>query len=146
VVEDEIGAIAERLAAVIRHARQDARRSQAQLAATLGVEQTRLSRWELAKSVPNVIEVAALEAALGLPRGDLLTRAGLVATDRRDTEQAISADPHLSDQSRSLLLRFYRTAAEMDRRERLVKGIRRSQRARRSTGRSDDGAPSSPSP
>jgi transcriptional regulator with XRE-family HTH domain len=101
---------ATRLGAVIRQARVDARMTQTQLAERIGQDQTQVSRWELAKAVPTVLDVSRLEVGLLLRPGDLLIRAGLVEMPPLDTERAIQADPILDDESRSIMLRFYRAA------------------------------------
>jgi transcriptional regulator with XRE-family HTH domain len=121
-----------RLGAVIRQARLDANMSQTALAEATGVEQTKLSRWELAKSTPSVVDVANLEFALLLRPGDILIRAGFVEMPPLDTERAIQADPILRDEERSILLRFYKTAVLMAAVEATTRG-RTSRRRRRKT-------------
>lgn len=98
-----------RLGAVIRQARLDSDYpTQVQLAATIGVEQTKLSRWERGQLWPNLDELARLEDVLRLPRGDLLIRCGAVGLPTLPTEQAILADRTLSDTHRSAVLSLYR--------------------------------------
>lgn len=106
-------ALLARLGPTIRQARQDARLTQVQLAGALGVEQTRLSRWELSKSTPGLLDVVRIEDALELRRGDLLIRAGLVELPVLDAERAIEADPVIADESRSVLLHYYRASVEV---------------------------------
>ena len=84
-----------------------------QLSAAVSVEQTRLSRWELGKSMVGVLELIDLELALGLRRGDLFIAAGLIDLPPMDAERALQADPDLDEDSRAVLLRFYRAALQM---------------------------------
>jgi transcriptional regulator with XRE-family HTH domain len=56
--------------------------SQSELARRLQVSQTRLSRWELAKSAPTWDEVGALSAALDLPRTAIAAAIDLTAQKR----------------------------------------------------------------
>jgi len=101
------------LGAAIRRARLNAGLTQMQLSAAVSVEQTRLSRWELGKSTPGVLELIELELALGLRRGDLFISAGLIDLPPMDAERALQTDPNLDEDSRAVLLRFYRAALQM---------------------------------
>jgi len=101
------------LGAAIRRARLNAGFTQMQLSAAVSVEQTRLSRWELGKSTPGVLDLVELELALGLRRGDLFIAAGLIDLPPMDAERALQTDPNLDEDSRAVLLRFYRAALQM---------------------------------
>jgi transcriptional regulator with XRE-family HTH domain len=101
--------IARRLGEVMRQARTDSHLpTQVQLAAALGMEQTKLSRWELGKLLPNLVDIARVEDALRLPRGDLLLRCGAVELPDLDAERALEADRRLSDAGRSAMLSLFR--------------------------------------
>ena len=113
--KDEAEKLAVALGAAIRRARRNHDLTQIQLSALIGVEQTRLSRWELGKVAPDLFERVDLERALGLRTGDLLIDAGLLDLPAQDTERAIRADPDLDDNSRAVMLDFYRSALEMTR-------------------------------
>ena len=103
------------LGAAIRRERRNHDLTQMQLSALIGVEQTRLSRWELGKVAPDLFECVDLERALGLRNGDLLIDAGLLDLAAQDTQRAIRADPDLDENCRAVMLDFYRSAVEMTR-------------------------------
>lgn len=101
--------------------------TQTKLAEAVGVEQTRISYWELGKNRVPLESLVGLETVLGLRRGELLIRAGIVELDPAyDVESAIAADPHLAEPTKALILAFYR--GEVSR-----AGTSRSRRGRRAT-------------
>jgi ribosome-binding protein aMBF1 (putative translation factor) len=103
--------LAKQLGAAIRQARMTSTLpTQVDLAAALGIEQTRLSRWELGKVMPSHVEVRQLEIAMGLRRGELLIQGGLVDLGDRDAELALQSDHRLQPESRQALLSLFRAA------------------------------------
>lgn len=97
------------------HATQD------EIAERTGIGQSTLSAYEQGKSVPNVLQLYAIEAACNRVAGWIVVRAGLVA-EVKTIPEAIAVAPELSDGARKALLSLYegvlegvtRTAAAID--------------------------------
>lgn len=66
-----------RLRAVLRQARHEAGLNQEQLAARLGVRQEWISRYEVGERRLDVIELADVTRAIGIPLLEVLDRAGI---------------------------------------------------------------------
>lgn len=80
-------------------------RTQKRLAALLQVDQTTISKWYVGTTEPDLSRVAQIEDACGVPRGTILTRAGLVTL-----EGAVEGDPRLSPAERRGLVAAYQAA------------------------------------
>jgi len=105
--------IAVLLGAAIREVRQDRHESQMQISERLGINQTVLSRWELGRNLPSLVEIELIDDALRLPPGGILIRAGLVELPDRNsapTAAALAADPIISIEDKRALLHFYEQA------------------------------------
>lgn len=66
-----------KLRAVLRQARQEAGLNQEQLAARLGVRQEWVSRYEVGERRLDIVELADVTRAIGIPLLDVLARAGI---------------------------------------------------------------------
>lgn len=111
---DELALIA------IKHGMREAREargfSQTAVGEACGVTQSQVSKWESASvdQWPSFVQLAAFEDRLGVPRGYVLARAGLV--DCEPVEAAIAAADGLDEVARKELLSSYRTVLRMARR------------------------------
>ena len=108
----------EALGALIRARRGASGLSLRDLAERTKVSNAYLSQIERGLHEPSLSVLAAIAAALDVPLGDLLARAGLLppadgggaqATLVPDTEAAIIGDPALSEPQRIALLSIYRS-------------------------------------
>jgi len=106
------------LGALIRAQRVAMGLSQRDLAERAKVSNAYLSQIERGLHEPSLSVLAAIAAALDVPLGDVLARAGLLApadadgaqaTLVPDTEAAIVGDPALSEPQRIALLSIYRS-------------------------------------
>jgi len=106
------------LGALIRAQRVATGLSQRDLAERAKVSNAYLSQIERGLHEPSLSVLAAIAAALDVPLGDVLARAGLLApadadgaqaTLVPDTEAAIVGDPALSEPQRIALLSIYRS-------------------------------------
>ena len=106
------------LGALIRAQRVATGLSQRDLAERAKVSNAYLSQIERGLHEPSLSVLAAIAAALDVPLGDVLARAGLLApadadgaqaTLVPDTEAAIVGDPALSEPQRVALLSIYRS-------------------------------------
>lgn len=103
------------ICAAIRRERDGANLTQAGLGERLGVQQGQVGKWETERE-PSLDTIRAIEDVLGLRRGQLLRDAGYVI-ELRTTADAISSDPLLDRQGRTIVLRVYEAAiveAEVD--------------------------------
>jgi transcriptional regulator with XRE-family HTH domain len=84
--------------------------SQSQVGAKVGRVQTTVSDWVLGRAEPPASVVFALEDTLGLAPGTLSRHLGYLplATFRPTFEDAVRADPDLSERERAFLLAGYR--------------------------------------
>lgn len=103
------------ICAAIRDARIETGLSQAELGRRLGLSQASLTRLETTQ-IPTVDRLFAIEAALDLPPGTLLYRAGYLPriADARD---AISNDPDIPGAIRRALVAAYDELVAERRRE-----------------------------
>jgi transcriptional regulator with XRE-family HTH domain len=100
------------LGAFIRSQRELAQMSLRQMAAVAEVSNPYLSQIERGLHEPSVRVLRSIAQALNLSAETLLEQAGLLSpTDApaTGTEEAIRADPHLSDQQKQALLSVYRS-------------------------------------
>jgi transcriptional regulator with XRE-family HTH domain len=105
------------LGGFIRMQRELADLSLRQLADLANVSNAYLSQIERGLHEPSISVLGAIAAALDVPLGDLLARAGLLTPGDEDatgslvgdTEAAILADPELSEPQRLALLSIYRS-------------------------------------
>ena len=106
------------LGALIRAQRVATGLSQRDLAERAKVSNAYLSQIERGLHEPSLSVLAAIAAALDVPLGDVLARAGLLAPPNADgaqatlvpdTEAAIVGDPALSEPQRVALLSIYRS-------------------------------------
>jgi transcriptional regulator with XRE-family HTH domain len=96
------------LGAVVREQRLAAGLSLRDVAQRAGVSNAYLSQIERGLHEPSLSVLRAVAAALGVPLGSLLARAG-VLDEEVDTEGAILSDPALSEPQRLALLSVYRS-------------------------------------
>jgi len=111
----------EALGAYIREHRQRANLSLRQLAEKASLSNPYLSQVERGLHQPSIRALRAISDALNLSAETLLAQAGLLdaiageapeaarAGEVPDTEQAISADPRLTDDQKSALITVYRS-------------------------------------
>lgn len=101
------------LGGAIRRQRQLAQMSLRQLADIAHVSNPYLSQIERGLHEPSVRVLRSISRALGISAEELLEEAGMLDTDQpsaaSDTESAITADPHLSDEQKNALLGVYRS-------------------------------------
>lgn len=107
------------LGGAIRRQRQLAQMSLRQLADIAHVSNPYLSQIERGLHEPSVRVLRSISRALGISAEELLEQAGMLDTDASDqpgeqsvvtdTESAITADPHLSDEQKNALLGVYRS-------------------------------------
>jgi transcriptional regulator with XRE-family HTH domain len=116
VSDDPWKAQLEALGALLRAQRQAADLSLRQLSERTKVSNAYLSQLERGLHEPSLSVLTAIAAALGVPLGSLLTRAGLLERTEadgevhvRETEAAILRDPELSEPQRIALLSVYRS-------------------------------------
>ena len=96
----------------LRAQRQAAGLSLRELSERTDVSNAYLSQLERGLNEPSLSVLSAIAAALDVPLGTLLARAGLLDGEGpgpRDTEAAIQADPQLSAEQRFALLSIYRS-------------------------------------
>jgi transcriptional regulator with XRE-family HTH domain len=96
-----------RLAASLLRFRRATNMSQRELAAAVGVHQTRVSSWERGIRVPTSKQLDDLSVALNVDRESLVADLFVV----NDVERALIHDPHLSDDDRHALLTLYLSLA-----------------------------------
>jgi transcriptional regulator with XRE-family HTH domain len=111
------------LGSFIRARRTQAEMSLRDLAARANVSNPYLSQVERGLHEPSVRVLKAIAGALDVSVDTLLARAGLLDDDGADhrppsTEQAILADPALTDEQRRALLAVYRSYVEATARNR----------------------------
>jgi transcriptional regulator with XRE-family HTH domain len=105
------------LGALLRAQRQASELSLRELSARTNVSNAYLSQLERGLHEPSLSVLRAITAALEIPLGPLLARAGVLALDddahggsrMRETEAAILRDPELSAPQRTALLSVYRS-------------------------------------
>lgn len=102
------------LGSTIRAQRQLAKLSLRELSSLTDVSNAYLSQVERGMHEPSVRVLRSIAAALRLPADALLREAGLLDDERSvgdapATEDAIRADPQLTDAQRAALLAVYRT-------------------------------------
>lgn len=112
----------QRLGRVIRERRTAAEMSLRELAARTNVSNPYLSQIERGLHEPSVRVLRAIAHALNMSVEALMAQAGLVDPPPRDgvpsVEEAIAADPHLTDEQRAALLAVYRSYVEDAKRSR----------------------------
>lgn len=84
----------------------EGRITQGELARRLGVPQNYVSRWETGARPIKLDDLERIEAAVEIPKGTILRRAGYV-DDPTDTRTMIAGDPTLAPPERSDLLALY---------------------------------------
>ena len=106
----------EALGALLRAQRVAAELSLRELSERTNVSNAYLSQLERGLHEPSLTVLRAIAAALGVPLGSLLDRAGLLEPDdaggepaMRETEAAILRDPELTEPQRTALLSVYRS-------------------------------------
>ena len=116
MTEDPWPAQLEELGRFIRSQRNLARLSLRDMAAITHVSNPYLSQIERGLHEPSVRVLKAIAEALDLSTETLLAQAGLLdeepsrqPSDTPDTESAIRADPHLSEDQKRALLAVYRS-------------------------------------
>jgi transcriptional regulator with XRE-family HTH domain len=116
VSEDPWKAQLEALGALLRAQRQAAELSLRELSERTQVSNAYLSQLERGLHEPSLSVLRAIASALGIPLGSLLTRAGMLESDKadggaqmRETEAAILRDAELSEPQRTALLSVYRS-------------------------------------
>ena len=115
MTDDPWPAQLQELGRFIRSQRNLARLSLRDMAAITKVSNPYLSQIERGLHEPSVRVLKAIAEALDLSTETLLAQAGLLDEDPRlpsdvtDTEGAIRADPHLSDDQKRALLAVYRS-------------------------------------
>jgi transcriptional regulator with XRE-family HTH domain len=116
VTEDAWQARLEALGALLRAQRVAAELSLRQLSERTNVSNAYLSQLERGLHEPSLGVLRAIAAALGVPLGTLLSRAGVLEEPEpggppglRETEAAILRDPELSEPQRTALLSVYRS-------------------------------------
>jgi transcriptional regulator with XRE-family HTH domain len=115
VSDDPWKAQLEALGTLLRAQRVAADLSLRELSERTNVSNAYLSQLERGLHEPSLSVLRAIAAALGLPLGALLTRAGVLERDRagdpglRETEAAILRDPELDEPQRMALLSVYRS-------------------------------------
>ncbi len=100
------------LGSFIRSQREIERLSLRQMAELADVSNAYLSQIERGLHQPSVHVLRSIAQALNLSAETLLAQAGLIDTveaDGHDTEDAIRADTHLTDEQRQALLAVYRS-------------------------------------
>lgn len=107
----------EMLGELIRRQRQQAELTLRELAERTNVSNPYLSQIERGLHEPSVRVLKAIAGALNLSAESLLVQAGVLeGTDARvkpvTVEQAVNADPNLSDDQRAALLSVYRSFVE----------------------------------
>lgn len=110
----------ERLGRVIREQRTAAEMSLRDLAARTNVSNPYLSQLERGLHEPSVRVLKAIATALNMSAEALMVQAGLLdepadGEPAPSVEQAIAADPHLTDEQRTALLAVYRSYVEANR-------------------------------
>jgi transcriptional regulator with XRE-family HTH domain len=120
-VTDEWSRRLDALGAAIRHQRQLARLSLRQLSELAHVSNPYLSQIERGLHEPSVRVLRSIARALNISAEELLERAGMLDDESTestestesvaitDTESALRADPHLSDEQREALIAVYRS-------------------------------------
>ncbi|MFO7281156.1 MAG: helix-turn-helix transcriptional regulator [Thermoanaerobacterales bacterium] len=112
----------QRLGRVIRERRTAAEMSLRELAARTNVSNPYLSQIERGLHEPSVRVLRAIAHALNMSVDALMAQAGLVdpppKEDVPSVEEAIAADPHLTDEQRAALLAVYRSYVEDAKRKR----------------------------
>ena len=88
------------LSEAVRAAIQD--HLQTDIAEKTGMSQSQISRFSTGGTPPSLDQIVAIEDAAGRPRGFILRAAGYVA-DTLTIEDAIDADPTLTDENRRIL-------------------------------------------
>jgi transcriptional regulator with XRE-family HTH domain len=78
-----------------------------ELAAEVGVDRNTIYYWRDGKREPQRAQVFKIEAALGLPAGALSHLLGYLPTGAWSVEQAITADPSLSNAEKTAMLAAY---------------------------------------
>jgi transcriptional regulator with XRE-family HTH domain len=113
VADDAWRAQLEALGALLRAQRVAADLTLRQLSERTQVSNAYLSQLERGLHEPSLSVLRAIAAALGVPLGTLLTRAGVLEEETgdgvRETEAAILRDPELSEPHRIALLSVYRS-------------------------------------
>ena len=104
----------EALGELIRKQRQQAELTLRELAERTNVSNPYLSQIERGLHEPSVRVIKAIAAALNLSAESLLIQAGVLdgteaSDDRVTVEEAVNADPRLSDDQRAALLSVYRS-------------------------------------
>ena len=84
----------------------EGRITQGELARRLGVPQNYVSRWETGARPIKLDDLERIEAAVEIPKGTILRRAGYV-DDPTDARTMIAGDPRLNPPERSAVLLAY---------------------------------------
>ncbi|WP_281258411.1 helix-turn-helix domain-containing protein [Nocardioides gansuensis] len=95
-----------RLAAWLQSKRRESNMTQQQVAAEVGVHQTRVSHWERGSRFPNPEQLEALASLFGV-KAETLVAEHLVDND---VERALMNDPLLRNDDKQALMTLYRTA------------------------------------
>lgn len=110
------------LGAYLREQRESAQLSLRQAAKAAGISNPYLSQIERGLHEPSVRVLRAIAHALNMSVDALMAQAGLVdpppKEDVPSVEEAIAADPHLTDEQRAALLAVYRSYVEDAKRKR----------------------------
>lgn len=98
--------LAEQLGAALSAVREACEVSQGDLGRRIGKKQTYISEWESGRKTLPLRLIPDIEDALGLAKGTILARAGLV-DQLVSTRDVIASDPSLDPEDRRLLLGLY---------------------------------------
>lgn len=101
-----MSSLAEQLGAALSEVREAVGVSQGELGRRIQKKQTYISEWESGRKALPLRLIGDIEDALGLAKGTILTRAGLVDT-LVTSRDVIASDPDLDPEDRRLLLGLY---------------------------------------
>ena len=109
MVEEQRDPVAVAVGAAIRELRNAAGLTQEQLGERVPMDQSLLSRYEGGRAFPPLQTMWAIEAALGVPRGQIQRRAGLI-DEAVSTRDWLARDGTLDPESRRFMLAAYEYA------------------------------------